>query len=104
VRQGGDRGVEALQSVGSQATARAVSFARGPAIGCLSVNVVLGQPGSGHRQTRLARSNRTGLPKQGMSCSRTRRRPWPTATTPQSGQPVTFSPVSTPEPVGFRLP
>jgi hypothetical protein len=76
--------------------ALAVSFARDPASGCSSVNVVLGQSGSGHRQTRLAHSNRTDLPKHGMSWSRTRRRPWPTATTPQSGQPVTSSPVSTP--------
>jgi hypothetical protein len=75
--------------------ARVVSFALSLASGCSSLNVILGQPGSGHRHTRLARSSRTGLPKQGMSCSRTHRRPWPTATTPQSGQPVTFSPVST---------
>jgi hypothetical protein len=59
------------------------------------VNVILGQPGSGHRHTRLDHSNRTGLPKHGMSWSRTHRRPWPTATTPQSGQPLTFSPVPT---------
>ncbi|MCU1562869.1 MAG: hypothetical protein JWN05_1248 [Arthrobacter sp.] len=44
-----------------------VSFALGLASGCSSVNVSLGQPGSGHRQTRLAHSNRTGLRKQGMS-------------------------------------
>jgi hypothetical protein len=77
-------------------TALVVSFARDPAIGCSSVNVVLGQSGSGHRQTRLAHRSRTGRPKHGMSWSRIGRRPWPTATTPQSGQPVTSSPVSTP--------
>jgi hypothetical protein len=80
----------------AQPTARVVSFARGPASGCSSVNVALGKSGSGQRQTRLAHSSRTGLPKHGMSWSPTWRRPWPTATTPQSGQPARSTPVSTP--------
>jgi hypothetical protein len=44
----------------AQWTARAVSFARGPAGGCISLNVVLGQSRSGHRQTRLAHSAPAG--------------------------------------------
>ncbi|MDR6413286.1 hypothetical protein [Pseudarthrobacter sulfonivorans] len=37
-----------------------MSFVRAPAMGRSSVNVVLGQPGSGQRQTRSIHSNRTG--------------------------------------------
>jgi hypothetical protein len=39
----------------AHATARAVSFARGPANGCFSVNVVLRQSGSGQRPDTLGR-------------------------------------------------
>jgi hypothetical protein len=46
-------------------TVLAVSSARGQANSCSSVNAVLGRSGSGHRQTRLARSSRTGRPKHG---------------------------------------
>lgn len=71
-----------------------VAFARGPANGFASVNVVLGQSGSAQCQTRLVRS-RTGLPKQGMSWSRNPAASVPTATTPQPGQPARSPPVST---------
>lgn len=64
--------------------------------GCSSLNVVLGQSGSGQPQTRLAHSRHTGFPKQGMSRSRSWRRPWPTATTPHSKQPPSSWPDSTP--------
>jgi hypothetical protein len=45
----------------AHAAAREVSFVRGPASACSSVIVVLQQPGSVQRQTRLAQSRRTGL-------------------------------------------
>jgi hypothetical protein len=78
----------------AHAMARAVSFARGSAHSYCSVNVVLGQSGSGHRRICLAHSSHTGRPKHGMSWSRACRRPCPTATTPQSEQPPMVSPVS----------
>jgi hypothetical protein len=62
MRQRRHRGIEACQRV------------RGP---CNSP--------SAQRHTRLAQIKGTGLPKHGMSCSRTGRRPWPTATTPTPG-------------------
>src|SRR5665647_3330719 len=76
-------------------TARCVSLARAPISGWVSENVSIGQPVSGHRQTRLRQATTTWLPNAGASCARWTRRPWPTATTPQARHPVTVSSVST---------
>ena len=66
VGQGRDRGVETLQRIGRPRRRPGSSVSPAdPASGCSSVNVVLGQSGSGQRQTRLAHSSRTGRPKHG---------------------------------------
>lgn len=91
--QGGDRGVNALQTIcspcigpGSQVCPASYQFMFFGGFG-------LGQSVSGHRQTCLAHSS-PGQPIQGMSWSRSWRRLCPTTTTPQSGQPVTIKAVS----------
>ena len=77
-------------------TARSVSFARGgEQLGCRSLNVATGHDGSGQRQIRLRHRTRTGVPKLGASAASCTRRPCPTATTPQLGQPATSASVST---------
>jgi hypothetical protein len=56
--------------------ARAVSNARGAATcGSCSVNIPVGQAGSGQVQVRLRHRSRTGRPKHGVSISSTNRRP-----------------------------
>ncbi|TCO15689.1 hypothetical protein EV652_12162 [Kribbella steppae] len=51
-------------------------------------SVETGQDCSAHRQTRLSHRTSTGRPKHGASCSRTTRRPCPTATTAHEAQPA----------------
>ena len=69
-------------------TARTVSTARGGAMSWVSVNVPVGHAGSRQRQIRSSHRTSVTRPKHGASCSIRDRRPWPTATTPQPGQPA----------------
>jgi hypothetical protein len=70
------------------ATARRVSLARGGRKSCCSLNEPTEQAGSEQRQIRLRQGTRTGVPKHGASPASCTRRPCPTATTPQPGQPT----------------
>jgi hypothetical protein len=79
----------------AQPIAREVSMARGAISSCVSDQVVCAQSGSPQRQTRFNHTISTGNPKHGASAASTRRRPCPTASTPQLGQPVTSASVST---------
>ena len=81
-------GVVVGQRRDRQPTARVVSLARGATSSWVSENVEVGQAGSAHRQTRLRQTSTVGVPKHGASWARCSRRPCPTATTPQVGQPV----------------
>jgi hypothetical protein len=66
-------------------TARTVSAARGGAIGCCSMTVVVPQPGSRHRQILVSHRTTETRPRHGASCSTRQRRPCPTASTPAAG-------------------
>ena len=76
-----------LSASTAQPTARTVSAARRGATSWASLNVPVQQPGSRQRQIRTSHRTRVTRPKHGASCSTLVRRPWPTASTPQVGQP-----------------
>jgi len=59
-----------------------------------SVNVPTAHPGSGHDQVRRRHRIRTGTPAHEMSCNTRTRRPWDTATTPQTPHPSSRAGVS----------
>ena len=71
----------AHRTAGTVSTAR-VSTARGGAIGCCSVNVVVVQLGSRQRQTLVNQRTTVTRPRLGASCNTGQRRPCPTASTP----------------------
>ena len=76
--------------------ARVVSDERGAAMpSSCSTNVATGHPGSGQTHRRLRQMIRTGRPIAGASTNATATRPWPCATTPQVGQPMTVGSDST---------
>ena len=79
----------------AQVTARHVNDPRGrTSPGCCSTNTPTGQPASGQRHVRWRQRIVTGT-CPGTSCNRRRRRPRPTATTPQAGQPISCHGVET---------
>jgi hypothetical protein len=67
------------------ARARSVSTARGAISSHSSDHVPAGHAGSAQRHSRLAHTSTTGRSAIGRSRTTTRRRPWPTARTPQDG-------------------
>jgi hypothetical protein len=76
-----------------QASARArwVSTARGPIAAVRSVQVRTSQAGSRQRQMHLRHHSTTGRPAIGRSRTRTVRRPWSSARSPQPMQPTTVA-------------
>jgi hypothetical protein len=77
------------------ARARWVSIARGAIPVTRSVQVRTPQAGSRQRQIRLRQHSTTGRPPIGRSRTRTVRRPWAWARTPQPTQPTTVAVVWT---------
>jgi hypothetical protein len=75
-------GVVMAERIVAHRTARTVNTARGGAIGCCSVKVVVAQPGSRQRQTLLNQRTTVTRPRLGASCNTRQRRPCPTASTP----------------------
>lgn len=94
-RQRGDGGVIGAEHPVAHATARPVSLARAGSASCCSVTEPTGQPGCRHRQSRLRHRTHAGRPNAGASASSCTRRPWPSASTPQPGQPTGPGSVST---------
>jgi hypothetical protein len=79
----------------ASARARSVSTARGQTAAARSVQVRTPQAGSRQRQMRLHHNSTTGRPPAGRSRTRTVRRPWSSARTPQPMQPTTAAVVWT---------
>jgi hypothetical protein len=80
----------------AQFTAPVVRFARGPANGYSSVNVVLGHSRSAQRARHIWPTAAAPVGRRECDGVGPARSPRPTATTPQLEQPATSSPVSTP--------
>jgi hypothetical protein len=90
-----DRVLCGVDPPGDLGPGRSVSTARGAIWSDSSDHVRAGQTGSGQRQRRLDHTSTTGRSASARSRTTTRRRPWPTARTPQDEHQARSSVVST---------